>query len=670
MSTLTTGSVVSLTAAAPDVARADRLVPLAKLVHDDIPRVRLEALRALAKIPTSKSAELALSVLDQPMDPALDYALWLTINDLSEPWITAFETGAWNSDGREKQLEFALKSIKPEQASRVLSQVLAKLPLSRDGQGPWIELIGAAGTDKELRTLLDQTLKGGFDERSTARALHALAEANRLRKLKPVGSLVSFGELFSTQSDSIRLATLQLAAQWKDLGAHFPKIIQLAAAADSSPAVRSEAFNTLRMIGGPDAISALTGLSASGQSAAVRREAVGALAALDLGRAVPQIVEVAKSLHDESAAQDLWRAVLPVKGAGKAIAAALPASGIDPTVAKAGMRIAREGGRSDLDLVAALAKAAGLTTDVQAFTTQLVKDLAAKTSTHGDPGRGELVYRRTELACTSCHAIGGAGGKVGPDMTSIGASAPLDYLIESVLLPNAKIKEGFHSLEVTTQDGTEYIGTLARETSQEVVLRNAAGLEQAIAKSDITKRDQSLTSLMPSGLVENLNEADQLDLFAFLSQLGKPGDFDASKGGIARRWYLANLVHTDLQNNDGDWAWKQPLTDKRWTALHGRVNGQLTKQLMEGATQSQFWTSKVAVFAVTQINATQAGTIHFELSSAPGSELWVDGKKIGGPGVSATEVTVGTHRVMIQFTPQHVPDAIRLTSPDAAFVLN
>ena len=192
MSTLTTGSAVSLTAAAPDVARADRLVPLAKLVHDDIPRVRLEALRALAKIPTSKSAELALSVLDQPMDPALDYALWLTINDLSEPWITAFETGAWNSDGREKQLEFALKSIKSEQASRVLSQVLAKHPLSRDGQGPWIELIGAAGTDKELRTLLDQTLKGGFDRRQlqnqasvrATKIIHQPAVAKKTREAK------------------------------------------------------------------------------------------------------------------------------------------------------------------------------------------------------------------------------------------------------------------------------------------------------------------------------------------------------------------------------------------------------------------------------------------------------------------------------------------------------
>ena len=103
---------------------AQRLETLSKLVQDTHPRVRLEALRALAKIPGARSAELALSALEQPMDPTLDYALWLTINELSEPWIAALESGAWKSEGREKQLAFALKAIRAEQASRVLGRVI------------------------------------------------------------------------------------------------------------------------------------------------------------------------------------------------------------------------------------------------------------------------------------------------------------------------------------------------------------------------------------------------------------------------------------------------------------------------------------------------------------------------------------------------------------------
>ena len=113
-----------------------RLAMLGKLVQDDSPKVRAEALRALAKIRTAESAALALGALEKPMDANLDYALWLTINDLAEPWIAALQSGAWKPEGREKQLEFALKALRPEQASRVLGQVLASRPLGKDGAGP------------------------------------------------------------------------------------------------------------------------------------------------------------------------------------------------------------------------------------------------------------------------------------------------------------------------------------------------------------------------------------------------------------------------------------------------------------------------------------------------------------------------------------------------------
>ena len=98
--------------------------------------MRVEAPRSLAKIHTAEAAALALSVLDRPMDPTLDYALWLTINDLSDPWIQSLRDGSWKTEGHEKQLEFALKAIRPEQASQVLGQLIGGKPLPADGTGP------------------------------------------------------------------------------------------------------------------------------------------------------------------------------------------------------------------------------------------------------------------------------------------------------------------------------------------------------------------------------------------------------------------------------------------------------------------------------------------------------------------------------------------------------
>ena len=657
--------------------RADdgaRLATLAKLVADDSPQVRVEALRSLARIHTPRAAELALGVLAKPMDPTLDYALWLTINDLSEPWIAALESGDWKPEGRERQLEFALKAIRPAQASRVLSRVLAAHPIGRDGAGPWIELIGQAGSPRELRLLLDPAVSHGFDDAATARALRSLGEALRLRKVRPEGDLEPAATLLGHANADVREQAVRLAGAWKLSGT--AARLGTLAGQDSAPTVRAAAIDTLRQTGGKEALAELTRLAAI-QRPEIQRPAIAALASLDLGAAIPGILAVAPALEDESRAQDFWRAVLPVKGAGKAIAEAL-APRLDRgeknlasvPAARAGMRVAREGGRNDMDLVVALARASGLATDSQAFTAQLVRELAAKAAAQGDPARGEMIYRRDALACTGCHAIGGAGGRVGPDMTSIGASAPVDYLVESVLLPNAKIKEGFQSLVVTTKDGTEYTGTLARETPQEVVLRNAAGAEVPIAKADVAKREQSPSSLMPAGLLDPLSEAEQLDLFAFLSRLGKPGDYDASKGGVARRWRVAQTFHTDAQAGRDTWPLGAGSDDKRWLRTMSLVRGDLTKALLADVLKAEGWSSRVGVFAATDIEVAQAGTFHFNLTANPATELWIDGKRLGSEGASSTALSAGTHRLVVRLYPKQLPTVVRLESRDAAFVLD
>src|SRR5689334_16851636 len=127
-----------------------------------------EALRALARIPTARAAELALSVLErQPVDGFLDYALWQTINDLAEPWAAAVESGAWKIEGREKQLQYALKAIEPKLASGLMAKVVGQKPLPRDGSGGLLELIGQAGGPAQLRQLFDQALGGGFTDEAT-----------------------------------------------------------------------------------------------------------------------------------------------------------------------------------------------------------------------------------------------------------------------------------------------------------------------------------------------------------------------------------------------------------------------------------------------------------------------------------------------------------------------
>ena len=61
--------------------------------HDPHPRVRMEAVRAVALIREPRSIETALKALAQPTDRFLDYALWLTTYELQPVWLPALERG-------------------------------------------------------------------------------------------------------------------------------------------------------------------------------------------------------------------------------------------------------------------------------------------------------------------------------------------------------------------------------------------------------------------------------------------------------------------------------------------------------------------------------------------------------------------------------------------------
>lgn len=644
---------------------------LSRLVHDESPSVRVEALRALAKIPTAEAAALALSVLEKPMDPNLDYALWLTINDLAEPWMQAVLSGAWSPEGREPQLEFALRALRPDQVGRVLDAVLGDHPLPRDGSGPWVEVIGAAGGPRHLRRVFDQALAGGFDAASTVGALHALSEASRLRDLRPAGDLGGLAGFLRRSEAPVRLEACRLAGGWRAGGNEVVSLLLgLAAHRDTGAEERMAAFGALRQIGGPAVIAGLRDLATrgAGRPSAVLWMAAVNLASLDATAGFPAAARVAESLSSGDEALDLFRGLLAIQGSALPLREALEGRVLKESVARAGMRAAREGGREDLELVAAFAQAGGITQDTAQLTAALLHELAARVATEGDPQRGEQIYRREALACVTCHAIGGAGGKVGPDLTSVGASAPLDYLVESLLMPSAKIKEGYAAVIVETRDGEETTGTLARETPEELFLRNAAGQEVAVPKQRIQRRELGRLSLMPVGLLEPLSETERLDLWAFLGQLGKPGLFDASRGGVARVWRIANLVHTDLQNQQAEWFWDRSFNDPRWMRVFALVRGDLPRETIDQAAQAQAWTSKVAVIVATEMEVGAAGPVRFQVSPSS-AEVWVDRTLTTGDGAERTaELGAGRHRVVIRLDPSRLPAALRLEVTGAGFL--
>ena len=646
------------TLAKPRIDPNKALDLLAKRITDDHPRVRIEALRALARIPTARSAELALSALDKgQVEGFLDYALWLTINDLAEPWAAAVDSGAWKMEGREKQLQFALKAIEPKLATKLMTKVIGDKPLPRDGSGGMIELIGQAGGPAQLRQLFDQVLANGFTDEATARALNQLTEAARLRNSRPNGNVENVSKLIEAGNSSVRASAAKLAGTWK-LASAAPALGKLANDAATSVSLRQASIEGLRDLGGRTSITALRSL-AKDKDSSIQRSAAAALATTDLNGSMPQILEVISATAKEDDALVLWRSLLATKGASVALTRALATNSLPEPAAKAGLRAAREGGRNEPNLIMALNRSGGLS-DASAELTEGEIHSIAYEVTKGNPANGEKVYRSKQLGCVMCHSIGGAGGKVGPDMTSLGASTPVvDYIVESVLLPNKRVKEGFNSVQVVTKDGEDLSGNLVRETSEELILRDATAKEISIPKRNIQSRKMG-GSLMPSGLVDFITPQERLDLYAFLKELGKQGPYDATKQNVARVWRLNAKVGTA----NADELLKSDLRGKDWTPVYSMVSGEVTRtDLLE-----ELGGKDTVIWAASRFSTSKAGPVRLQISGPASPKAWVDGKAVGGNSEVTVDLPAGPHTFYIKLNPSDLTQRLKLESNDATFL--
>jgi putative membrane-bound dehydrogenase-like protein len=137
----------------------------------------------------------------------------------------------------------------------------------------------------------------------------------------------------------------------------------------------------------------------------------------------------------------------------------------------------------------------------------------------GDAGRGRAVFFSNKAACSTCHTVGSAGGTVGPDLTKVGAIRSGWDILESILLPSSTFAQSYESYVVSTVDGRDVSGVMARQSAEAIVLRDASGGETQLRKNQIREMHRSNTSIMPEGLELGLSREEFSDLVAFLQSL-------------------------------------------------------------------------------------------------------------------------------------------------------
>src|SRR5262249_36555996 len=134
-------------------------------------------------------------------------------------------------------------------------------------------------------------------------------------------------------------------------------------------------------------------------------------------------------------------AVLSRKKGVDALVKEMKSAHLNPDAAKLALRHLNTVGQQNAALIELLRNVVGTGSLTPVLMKEDQNGLMKEVLAAGNPERGERVFRRTDLACLSCHSVAGAGGPVGPDLEGLGASSPLDYIVTSVLDPNKAIRE-------------------------------------------------------------------------------------------------------------------------------------------------------------------------------------------------------------------------------------
>ncbi len=191
----------------------------------------------------------------------------------------------------------------------------------------------------------------------------------------------------------------------------------------------------------------------------LRIEAVNQLVASDADRAIPLL---ARAIESESILerQNAWDALAKLKSDA---AKELIAKGVDSylsntlpkevrlNVFEAAKKVRTEDTRKKME--AYIEKQEPLkTSDPVAF--------YADSELGGDVSRGrKIFFEKTQVSCLRCHKIADVGGEVGPALTTIGKDKNVNYLLEAIVAPNAKIAENFKTVIVQTEEGKIYSGS-------------------------------------------------------------------------------------------------------------------------------------------------------------------------------------------------------------------
>ena len=526
-----------------------------------------------------------------------------------------------------------------------------KLPKER--QPAVVEMICTRGNEHDLRVVLDKLIDPAtMTPETRQKAIAGMTDAAGTRKVKPAGDLGDLAKLLDENDPAIRLGAVQLVAACHVTQAT-PALRKLALDESSDQDLRRAAINGLVTLGGDTARETLAELAQKSASTQIRLQAAAGLVAFDVKFAANQSAKILLNATPQDDFIPLLESFFNRKEGSQELATSLKSVKLSVDVAKRLLRSMYGMGRSDAELSSVLSDAAGIAADAHPPKPEEVAALVQEVSEKGDAARGERIFRRADLSCMRCHSVSRAGGQVGPELSAVGGTSPLDYVANSILNPNLAVKEQYVTRMFELSDGKVLSGVVVDRDDTRVRIRDAQGKLVIIPKADIEDETNGV-SMMPQGLTKFLTNDELLDLIRFVSELGKPGDYAVQTTPRIQRWQL-------LANPDKELISEEPhlehlrqhvsgLGPEAWSSRYARVSGVLPLEELRQGDKS------TVVILRGEFDVKEAGVVAMQLETTERYQAWVDTEPM--PPTPDFEVTLqpGRHALILRLEISNRPN--------------
>ena len=144
----------------------------------------------------------------------------------------------------------------------------------------------------------------------------------------------------------------------------------------------------------------------------------------------------------------------------------------------------------------------------------------AETMPAGNLANGQQLFAKQ---CQNCHRIAGKGGRLGPDLSRIGAARTQAALVREIRTPHEWIPPAYETVTIVTKDGQKIRGIKKNEDAFSVQVMDMRERIQGYLKSNAEVTVEK-NSLMPAFDAKRLPDSDLTDLVGYLSTL-RGGDF-------------------------------------------------------------------------------------------------------------------------------------------------